>query len=363
MNSIRESGIDTIEVKIQSSLPKALEISLKGRIDLHNEEGIPYGNIFTNKGGLKNSGGGFINLSFNMPKAIGRGTNVMPFTISDSIRHEMIGGTIYKDIKRELGISDSENISSRVSNVEINVTTEVDIGTTCHKVIDLFIQSIATKKSKQEKVFVHGEIDKRTNTVKKVYHGLFSRKLKTMEGGEYYVKIYDKDYEQWYKNNRGKKANLPEENKRKIRIEILMEDSLLKKLFNSKELTVESITKPKAVEILCNEYKRILEEEIFENHIQKFIQDTIKHCLVPHLLEHGSYVKAYTEFKEKIVDESMMKEALVKYYNIQKSTGWLSSNARISVYVAKAMKYLRDNHHIDELNGTLKTIENAIQRA
>lgn len=353
---VRESGIDTMTAEISIILTKA--IGIVGKQELKDDYGKLLGDMEIKKGKII--------LTVNLPRAIGRSDNIKPVSMIDAIKISLISVNLMKSLETVLGVK-SEEIKTMVKTIEMNVTTDVDKNTTPDAIVRMF-ESAYAHTSQQNKTYSHSEIDVEFGPCrarKKVDNGFLSYKLRTHKGGRYRIKVYDKTFEQWAKTHKAMNKELPAENQRLIRVEIVMLEDLLKNLFKEKEISVQEILNAKSLTILCDEYKRIYCDEIVEDHIKPYLTSTVYDVLVPTLIKTDKYVDTYAKCKEYIFDASQMKRALKKYYEIKKANGELKSN---DIYIVKksvnrAMKYLDDRFKINSLDGTFKTLKDIKNKA
>lgn len=124
----------------------------------------------------------------------------------------------------------------------------------------------------------------------------------------YFLKIYDKSRELNRENVSSPLKNL-------FRIEIVFLDRSLNSMFGKNGRTLENILSGKSVEILCKEYKIIL-EEIIVQHVKPYLVSSVN-LLAESLIENDSgkgLADTICRHKEIIVDIECLRRALQRWY-------------------------------------------------
>lgn len=128
---------------------------------------------------------------------------------------------------------------------------------------------------------------------------------------EYRLKIYDKTEEQHQKGNPLVEENL-------LRIEVVFIDRSLRRMFGDKRNVLDMLSF-KAIETMCREYKRVLEQEIIDGGIKPCLNYCAKQILKSlQSAETGHEISAtLAKHRELIPDIEVLRKALKKWYRIR----------------------------------------------
>ena len=132
----------------------------------------------------------------------------------------------------------------------------------------------------------------------------------------YVLKSYDKTLEQRKKGRFDVGNGL-------LRIETVMQDRTIQKLFGE-YCTIRDILTEKGLMEIIREYKRIFTEDIINGHILPCLSD-VQEILFSSLMETDSLVETIALRKELIMDEELLRKALLKWY---KSKGYSGERAK-----------------------------------
>lgn len=128
---------------------------------------------------------------------------------------------------------------------------------------------------------------------------------------EYRVKVYDKTEDQRQKGNPLVPENL-------LRIEIVFIDRALRRMFGDKRSLLDMLSL-EAIEIMCREYKRVLEFDIINGSVKPCLDYCVSQ-LVESLVsaETGHEISAtVARYKELIPDIQILRKALKRWYRIR----------------------------------------------
>lgn len=125
----------------------------------------------------------------------------------------------------------------------------------------------------------------------------------------YALKLYDKfdDFD---------RKDIPLE-KNIFRLEIAFIDKSLNTLFGKDGRTIENVLSDKSLDILCREYKRVLEEEIIKQRVKPYLNNCVE-TLCESLTYNDSgkeIADTIMRYKEIIVDIECLRRALHKWYS------------------------------------------------
>jgi len=256
---------------------------------LENRFGYKYGDVKIDKGK--------IHTNINLPNYL-RKTNTIPFGLVDSIHL----GSVLNDIEQGLNNvlygkidDDSDVMKSTAKSIECNITMRVMGNATCSQVLNLINRAFYEGTNLvYQRASVKCRYDKENETViikKKNY---------------YTLKCYDKSLEQ------SREGNIVENGL--LRIEIVMLDRLIRKLFVGKSTIRDVLTKKGLIRII-DEYKRIFIEDVINEHIKPCLSEVEK-ILFTSLVETGKQKETLVLYKEIIVDEQVLRKALIRWYKL-----------------------------------------------
>lgn len=252
-----------------------------------NLEGREYGSIKTRKGKVI--------IEACLPKFL-RDDNVRPFSIED-MKHL---GDIQKDIQRNLqnALGTSYDIKEfYLKSIECNITQKVVGSCTPSQVINLFnISETERPTVTYQSASKQCKYDKRWESLS------ISRK------NYYLLKVYDKSYEQRKKWNKNVEDGL-------LRIEIVMQDRMIKKMFGDKKSLPDILKKDSLIKVM-GEYKRIFVDETIEKKIRPCL-DGIRETLLSTLTETGSLQEALALHRGLIVDLEVLRKTIKKKCRIE----------------------------------------------
>ncbi len=306
------------------------EVSFQGdlknlpRQPLINEQGKTYGSIEVKD---KKS-----TVCLILPKFI-RDNNIQPFTIMDSICLEMINCDCEKQVKQFLG----NELYSKVKTIECNITQKVSGEATQSDVLNLLDHAFLTSERDNLKYVGAGKKCK----YKEETHTLIVKRP------HYYIlKAYDKT-EQQKMDKKHQNQNSDTVPDGLLRIEIIMVERTLEKMFGDKRSFSDILTRDSLIEVL-REYKRIFCTDIKEN-VEKY-RDSCKNLLVESLFETDSVDLTVARERELIPDKIILKRAIQEW---QKLKSVSDNSARDSEYYAR--KYALPQHTIRTLHDFKKS--------
>jgi hypothetical protein len=279
-----KQGLDgcTFEIKFKSDNLKDMQ-----KQELINESGRNYASIE-----IKN---GKIILAIILPKFI-RENNVQPFTLMDSIYLELIKNDVEDNLKHILGTTKLDNICK---SIEVNITQKVSGNATVSDVLNLLSNALLSKE--QDNLKFVGPSKK--YRLKEEIHTLIHRR------NHYYcLKAYDKS-EQMRKSGIKVSDGL-------LRIEIIMIERTLVKLFGNKISFQDVLTKDSLVELL-REYKRIFVDEIIEDKVKKYL-NSCKLMLLESLCFSDSAVEVIAKNRELIPDKEVLRKAIKRFQRMKR---------------------------------------------
>lgn len=185
-----------------------------------------------------------------------------------------------------------------VKSLEVNVTIPCVGGATPSDVIALIDLAL-------DKTMVFRK-RKSQGKYEKVNTGCLFSKPK-----EYRVKVYDKSEEQRQKGNPLVEENL-------LRIEVVFIDRALRRMLGGKRSLLDVLSF-EAIEIMCQEYKRVLEQDIIRGSVTPCLDYCVSQ-LVESLVsaETGNEIsETVTRYKELIPDTEVLRKALKRWYHIR----------------------------------------------
>lgn len=197
------------------------ELSLTGKdmhdlqkIYLYNKQGFIYGSVEAHKGKAT--------LNLNLPRYV-RGDNMQPFSLSETIRLEIIKN----DCEEALKTIFRDSITAQISKIEVNITQPICGRATQGEVLNLL--SHATMSHKHDNIKYVGRSKKDKKRLKEEFHTVITRREKYWIG-----KFYDKS-EQLIKERLERQLPTDDIPKDLLRIEIIFVDRTLTKLFGDKK--------------------------------------------------------------------------------------------------------------------------------
>ena len=240
--------------------------------------------------------GGKVYIHFCLPKVVWK-DNRTPFGVAGMAKLSHIVNEIELALEQALEgrIADGIDVlSASARKIECNLTQWVAEGCTCSHVINLLNRSyyegtnVVYQKASSKCKFIKED---ETAIIKKPNY--------------YLLKCYDKSLEQ-------RKTLNPDIEDGLLRIEVVMLDRLLKKLF-PEEQTIRSILTEQGLMKVIEEYKRIFVEDIINSYVRPCLKSVTK-ILFESLKETDSPVETISLYKELIVDEEVLRKALKKWY-------------------------------------------------
>ena len=303
------------KISKQGSDCYTFEISFQGEYkniphyDLINEIGKTYGSIEVkdNQATLK----------LVLPKFV-RDNNIQPFSIIDSIYLEFIKNDCEKQLKQLLG----NEINSKVKSIECNITQSPSGESTISDVLNLLSHAfLSFERDNIKYVGSHKKCK-----LKEELHSVIIKKPH-----KYIIKAYNKSLQQ--------KIESPTQNDisdELLRIEIVMVERTIKKLFGEKVALSDILTNKSLLNIL-NEYKRIFYDDIAPQ-IRKYLDSCYKH-LVESLCETDSISITVAREREVIPDKKVLKKAIYYYQKLQ---GISNNSQRDSEHYAKKYDLPKD---------------------
>lgn len=229
-----------------------------------------------------------------------RDNNICPFTVVDSICLEIINYDCEKQLKQLLGVE----LHSKIKSIECNITQKVSGEATPSDVLNLLSHAFLTCERDNLKYVGAGKKCK----YKEETHTLIAKRP------HYYIlKAYDKTEQQ--------KMELKHQNKSSdsvpeglLRIEIIMVERTLEKMFGNKMSFSDILTRDSLIEIL-REYKRI-----FCNEISVQIKQYLDSCvglLVESLCDTESPTMTVARERELIPDKRVLRKAMQRWQRMR----------------------------------------------
>jgi len=284
------TGMDTLE----------FSIVLDGMDDVSFEEEILPNKIGKSIVTIKGNSGK-ISGSISAVHCI-RTNNENPFGLSDCIKMELVRNSVFDFIRTRLKECLGKRYREKyfedlkVTSLEVNITlgcigraTPSDMS---HLFDMVFDKTVVYRKRKP------GSKCEKSNTgvgyEKKHY---------------YTVKPYDK-------HSDFMRQGLPNINSKAYRLEIVFKERKLNSMFGENNRTLENVLSVKAFEIMCREYKTVL-EEIITQYVKPYLNDCVE-TLYQSLLKSNSGKEisdTVCKYKEIIVDIACLRKALHKWYS------------------------------------------------
>lgn len=325
-----QSGLDGMNLEYKISLDGMDKLYLEKK-ELKNDAGNTIVAI--------DCVGGNVRVYVNAVNSI-RPNNVKPIGIVDAIKLELVQPQVIEFIKGYLQkhlqsrYSDKFINELKVVSLEVNLTLPTVGGATPSDVIHLMDMALD-----QTVVFRKRKADSKCD---KVNTSCLYSKPK-----EYRLKIYDKTCEQHEKGNPLVEKNL-------LRIECVMIDRRLNRAFGEDKRMLKDILSKQAIEVMCEEYKKIFTEDIIPC-IKSYLTD----CKT-RLYESLTYSTAGKEIsetimrcREVIVDIEVLRKALKSFYLDYKHT---DDHSKQMIY-----KYRGKDLNLPEgVLATIKTFHNAV---
>lgn len=284
-----KTGVDTLEFAI--TLEDMEELSFDEEI-LPNKVGKSIVAVKCNKG--KVSG------SVSAVHCI-RNTNPEPFSLSDSIKMEIVRNKVFDFIrdylKKNLGskYEDKYIEDSRVTSLEVNVTRPCIGKATPSDMVHLFDMIFDKTKVYRER--------KPSSKCRKVNTGIMYEKKH-----EFQLKIYDKEKDLH-------RQGIPIADKGLFRIEIVFKDRKLDAMFGKNKRTLDNVLSAKSLDIMCRTYKEVF-EEILIPRTKEYLNDAKKTLF--HSLNDSNSGKEISDticrYKEIVLDLEVLRAALHKWY-------------------------------------------------
>lgn len=286
-----KQGVDTLEFELTlvgkniTDLPKQTLI---------NKQGYVYGSVETHNGKAI--------LNLNLPKYV-RNNNLEPYTLSEHIKIELIKNDCEMQLKKIFGA----NMYTKVTKIEVNITQKVSGNATVSDVLNLL--SHATLSKEFDNVKYVGRNQKENYELKEENHTIITRRRHYWIG-----KFYNKS-EQIIKERLRNKQPIEDVPRDLLRIEIIMIDRTLKRLFGYKSRLSDVFTLKNLVEIL-REYKRIFERDLVEKSILPYLTDC-KDKLLESLTHTENPMKTIAKERELIIDAIVFQKALQRYMKMR----------------------------------------------
>lgn len=272
---------------------------------LYNRQGVVYGSIEAYNGKAI--------LKINLPKYV-RGNNIQPFSLSETIRLEMIKN----DCEEALKANFRDSLTTQISKIEVNITQPVCGRATQGEVLNLL--SHATMSYEHDNVKYVGRSKKDKKHLKEEFHTVITRREKYWIG-----KFYDKS-EQLIKERLEHQLPTDDIPKDLLRIEIVFVDRTLTKLFGDKK-TLSDVLKTKNITMLLKEYKRVFCQEIIKGMVSPYYKECINQ-LFESLSLSDSPIHTIAKHREIILDTDILQKALKHYMDIREKTNNSARDAK-----------------------------------
>lgn len=282
-----KQGLDNIEFELALTGRDMKDLQKQSLI---NAQGFKYGSVEAKNGKAL--------IQINLPKFV-CGNNIEPYSIFESVSLDMIRN----DCIEQLGRLFNNCSNTQVNKIEVNITQQVSGNATVNDVLNVLCH--ATLSSEFDNVKYVGKNKQDLESFKEESHSVITRKP------HYWVcKCYNKS-EQITKERI--KYNLPLDDipQDLLRIEFVLVERTLKKLFKDKRTLSDVLLAKNIVEIF-REYKRLFWNEI----IEKSIKPYLKYCtqkLFETMIEMGSPIEVIARERELIPDARVLQRALKKY--------------------------------------------------
>lgn len=230
-----------------------------------------------------------------------RDDNIEPFTLLDSIYLEIIKNDCEKQLKQLFG----SELNSQIKAIECNITQKVSHNAKQSDVLNLLSHAYLSAERDNTKYVGPSKLCK----YKEETHTVLATRTRY-----YILKAYDKTQQQIVEKKRnGENAdNVPQG---LLRIEIIMIDRTLKKLFGNNTSLSDILTKESLIEII-REYKRIFCEELIENKVKPYLNKCVL-LLVESLCETESLTDTIARERELIPDKIVLQKAIRRWQRIR----------------------------------------------
>jgi len=242
---------------------------------------------------------GKIHIRLNLPKLV-RENNTMPFSVVDFIMLESIRNDIKQALEEALeGKLDGEIDvwAATAKSIECNLTSQTAGYSTCSQVLNAIHRSYYEGTNVVfQRASAKCQYDKENETV------IVTKK------NCYALKSYDKTLEQRKKGNKEVEADL-------LRIEVVMQARTIQKLFG-KNSTIRDVLTEQGLAKIIKEYKRIFREDVIKGHIVPCLNN-VSDILFASLKKTDRRIETIARWKELVVDEEVLRRALVKWYRHQ----------------------------------------------
>lgn len=294
-------GLDTCEFELALTGKNMKELLEQPLI---NAQGREYGSVEASKGKAT--------IKLNLPKFV-RDNNIHPYSLTESIRIEIIRNDCETQLKKIFG----NNMNTQITKIEVNITQPVSGNATQSDVLNLLCHATLPYASKDNVKYVGPS---RKCGLKEESHTVnVSRKH------YYFCKFYDKTQEIIDKR---RKFNLPTDDVPRDlqRMEIVFVDRTLTKLFGTKKTLSDVLTQKNLIEIL-REYKRVFCNELIDGMIKPYL-DECALKLVESLTDTESPIKTIAKERELIPDVIVLRMALKRYMKIRGKTNNAARDAK-----------------------------------
>lgn len=267
------------------------------RQHLINKQGRIYGSVEAYKGKAT--------INLNLPRFVRR-DNIQPYSLTESIRLEIIKYECEEQLKKIFG----DNMNTQISKIEVNITQPVSGNATQSDVLNLL--SHATMSHEFDNVKYIGRNKQDMDSLKEESHTVITRRPHYWIG-----KFYDKS-EQIIKERIEHNQPVGDVPSDLLRIEIILVDRILTKLFGNKKTLSDVLTTKNLLELL-REYKRIFCEELVDGAIKPYLKAcTLK--LVESLTTTDKPIQTIAKHRELIPDVEVLQRALQRYMRIRGKT-------------------------------------------
>lgn len=267
------------------------------RQPLINAQGHTYGSVEAYKGKAT--------INLNLPRFV-RWNNIQPYSLTESIRVEIIRNDCETQLKKIFG----DNMSTQISKIEVNITQPVSGKATQSDVLNLL--SHATMSHEFDNVKYIGRNKQDMDSLKEESHTVITRRPHYWIG-----KFYDKT-EQIIKERIEHNQPIDDVPLNLLRIEIILVDRILNKLFGNKKTLSDVLTTKNLLEIL-REYKRIFYEELVDGAIKPYLT-ACRTKLVESLTMTDKPIQTIAKHRELIPDVVVFQRALKRYMSIRGKT-------------------------------------------
>lgn len=300
-----ERKVRLVKSKVKQGIDECIfELALTGkdmkdlqRQPLINAQGHTYGSVEAYKGKAT--------ISLNLPRFV-RWNNIQPYSLTESIRVEIIRNDCETQLKKIFG----DNMNTQISKIEVNITQPVSGNTTQSDVLNLL--SHATMSHEFDNVKYIGRNKQDMDSLKEESHTVITRH------SHYWIgKFYNKS-EQIIKERIEHNLPVDEVPLDLLRIEIILVDRILTKLFGNKKTLSDVLTTKNLLEIL-REYKRIFYDELVNGAIKPYLT-ACKLKLTESLTMTDSPIQTIAKHRELIPDVKVLQRALQSYMKIRGKT-------------------------------------------